>query len=73
MKAKTAFNFSFWANYEKNGGITVKRIRHSLIWLDIQIALLMALNVFLVYVFIKIVYTITRFLMDFIPKAQALI
>lgn len=55
------------------GGITVKRIRNSLVWLDIQIALLMALNVFFVYVFIKIVYTITRFLMDFIPKVQALI
>ena len=50
----------------------MKRIRQSLAWLDVQIGLLIALDVFLLYVLIKIVYTLTRFLMDFIPKVQAL-
>lgn len=50
----------------------MKRIRQSLAWLDIQIALLIALDISLIYVLIKIVYTLTRFLMDFIPKVQAL-
>ena len=72
MKAKTAFNFSFWTVYRKLGGIDVKRIRQSLAWLDVQIGLLIALDVFLLYVLFKIVYTLTRFLMDFIPKVQAL-
>lgn len=50
----------------------MKRIRQSLAWLDVQIGLLIALDVFLLYVLFKIVYTLTRFLMDFIPKVQAL-
>lgn len=40
-------------------------------YLDIQTVMLIGLDFFLFYALIKIVYTLTQFLIDFIPKLTA--